>query len=286
MSIAPNQAEINCGPLPESTTQTGLAAVIVEQADESAEQLLPPVVFPPGDLYSDEPPLETYLHLRQIILLLTCLEWWWKDGGGPVLRNDFFAAGNLTVYYSPHQRKSQDFRGPDFFVVLGTEWKPRKSWVVWEEDGKYPNLIIELLSDSTAKTDRGLKKQIYQDTFRTPEYFWFDPDSLEFQGFELMRGAYEPLQPDTSGWLWSHQLQLFLGVQDNQLRFFTPERQLVPTPSESAKLEKQQAELAQQQAELAQQQTETAQQQAEAAQQQSSKLAAKLRELGVDPEAL
>jgi len=40
-------------------------------------------------------------------------------------------------------------------------------------DGKYPNLIVEILSDSTAAIDRGLKKQLYQ-AFRTPDYFWFD----------------------------------------------------------------------------------------------------------------
>jgi Uma2 family endonuclease len=123
------------------------------------------VIFPPGDLYSDEPPLETELHLRQIILLLKCLEWLWRD------RNDFYVAGNLTIYYSPHQRKSEDFRGPDFFVVLGTERKTRKSWVVWEENGKYPNVIIEILSPKTADTDKGFKKQLYQDTFRTPITF-------------------------------------------------------------------------------------------------------------------
>lgn len=132
---------------------------------ESQTGICPDVTFPPGDLYSDEPPLETELHLRQIILLLTCLELLWRE------RNDFYAAGNLTIYYSPHQRKSEYFRGPDFFVVLGTERKTRKSWVVWEEDGKYPHFILEILSDSTANTDRCLKKEIYQDTFRTPDYF-------------------------------------------------------------------------------------------------------------------
>lgn len=123
------------------------------------------VVFPPGDLYSDEPVLETYFHLQQMVLLLKCLDWWWRD------RQDYFSAGNLTIYYSPRQRKSEFFREPDFFVVLGTTRKPRKSWVVWEEDGKYPNIIIEILSDSTEDTDRNLKKEIYQDTFRTPDYF-------------------------------------------------------------------------------------------------------------------
>ncbi|XGW00781.1 MAG: Uma2 family endonuclease (plasmid) [Leptolyngbya sp. BL-A-14] len=200
------------------------------------------VVIPPSDLYSDEPPLETDLHLRQMLLLIQCLHWWWRD------RQDFYVAGNLTIYYSPRQRKSEQFRGPDFFVVLETERKARKSWVVWEEEGKYPNVIVELLSPSTVDTDRGLKKQIYQDIFRTPEYFWFDPDSLEFQGFELLRGEYQPLQPNPQGWLWSQQLQLFLGVHDRQLRFFTAEGQLVPTPEESALAAQQQQTEAEQRA--------------------------------------
>jgi Uma2 family endonuclease len=210
------------------------------------------VIFPPGDLYSDEPPLETDLHRLQMTLLIQCLEWLWRN------RNDFYASGNITIYYSPRQRKSEDFRGPDFFVVLGTERKPRKSWVVWEEDGKYPNVIIELLSNSTALTDKGLKKQIYQDTFRTPEYFWFDPHNLEFAGFVLIAGKYQAIEPNTQGWLWSQQLELYLGVEQEKLRFFTPEGQLVATPEEVAQQEKQ----------------------------RSDRLAEKLRELGIDPDTI
>ena len=205
----------------------------VSQSLDSLESQPEAVVFPPGDLYSNEPVLETYLHLQQLILLLSCLDWWWREGGTSP-RQDYFAAGNLTIYYSPRQRKSEDFRGPDFFVVLGTERKPRKSWVVWEEEGKYPNVIVEVLSDSTAAIDRGLKKQLYQDTFRTPDYFWFDPDSLEFCGFHLVDGQYEALQPNPQGWLWSQQLKLFLGIVDRQLRFLTAGRELVPTPEEAA----------------------------------------------------
>ena len=210
------------------------------------------VIFPPGDLESNEPPLETELHLRQIILLLQCLELLWQN------RNDFYAAGNLTVYYSSRKRKYEDFRGPDFFVVLGTERKTRKSWVVWEEDGKYPNLIIELLSNSTSATDKGLKKQIYQDIFRTPEYFWFDPDNLEFAGFVLLNGRYQPIQTNEQGWMFSEQVGLFLGVYEEKLRFFTSEGELVPTPEEVAEKQKQRADI----------------------------LAAKLRELNIDPDLL
>ncbi|KAB8320970.1 Uma2 family endonuclease [Tolypothrix campylonemoides VB511288] len=207
----------------------------------NSENTMEDVIFPPSDLYSDEPPLETDLHRLQMTLLIQCLEWVWRN------RNNFYASGNLTIYYSPRQRKSEQFRGPDFFVVLDTERKPRKSWVVWEEDGKYPNVIVEILSSTTADTDRGLKKQIYQDIWRTPNYFWFDPDSLEFKGFELVGGRYQELQPNEAGWLWSPQLELYLGVHNSKLRFFTPQGELIPTPEEVAQQERLQREQAQQQ---------------------------------------
>ncbi len=54
----------------------------------------------------------------------------------------------------------------DFFVVLDTEKCPRKSWVVWGEQGKYPNVIVEIISDSTANIDRTKKKILYQNTFQ------------------------------------------------------------------------------------------------------------------------
>lgn len=214
-------------------------------------------IFPPSDLLSDEPPLETYRHLKQLILLLTSLERLWQD------RQDFFAAGNMSIYYSNRQLKSEDVRGPDFFVVLNTERKERKSWVVWGEDGKYPNFILEILSDSTAKNDRGLKKQLYQDVFRTPEYFWFDPYTLEFAGFKLNYRRYEQIVPNEQGWLWSDELQLYLGIVSEKLRFFTPEAELVPTPEEAEEAERNRAEAAEARAE---------------------RLLRKLREMGVDPD--
>ncbi len=252
------------------------------------------VIFPSGDLYSDEPPVETELHLRQIIILLNCLEWLWRE------RNDFYAAGNLTIYYSPRQKKSQDFRGPDFFVVLDTEKKTRKSWVVWEEDGKYPNVIIEILSPNTADVDKGFKKKLYQNTFRTPDYFWFDPYSLELAGFHLVDGKYQSIPENESGYLWSEQLGLYLGIYNKQLRFFTSSGELVPTPEEVAESERQEKELALQQLALERQEKESAIQEKEVAIHekesaihekelaitQAERLAAKLRELNINPDTI
>lgn len=247
---------------------------------DTSQELPEDVIFPPGDLYSDEPPLESELHLRQIILLFKCLEWLWRD------RNDFYAAGNLTIYYSPRQLKSEDFRGPDFFVVLETDRKTRKSWVVWEEDGKYPNVIIEIISPSTANTDKDFKKKLYQSTFRTPDYFWFDPETQEFAGFHLVDGDYQPIKPNPQGLLWIQQLGLYLGIHQGLLRFFTPDLELVPTPEEAADNERQEKELA---LTIAQQETQRAnaeRQEKELALIRAEKLAAKLRELNIDPDTI
>jgi Uma2 family endonuclease len=265
-------------PTTESTLQSSSPAATSSQ--ERQEMLADGVVMPPRNLWSDEPPLESTLHLHQLILLLNCLNWLWQD------RNDYFAAGNLTIYYSTRRLKTEDFRGPDFFVVLDTEKRPRRSWMVWEEDGKYPNVIVELLSTSTAKIDRGLKKEIYQDTFRTPDYFWFDPETLEFAGFHLLDGVYHSISPNEQGWLWSQQLELYLGVHEEKLRFFTPDGALVPTSEEAAAAAYQRADTERQRADAERQRAEAEHQRAEAEHQRSDKLASKLRELGIDPDTI
>ena len=170
------------------------------------------------------------------------------------------------------KKKLKDVRGPDFFVVLGTERKTRKSWVVWEENGKYPNLIVEILSPTTAKTDREIKKELYQDIFRTPEYFWFDPYSLEFAGFYLIHGKYQPVEPNENGHLWSQELGLYLGIVQGLLRYFTSTGSLVPTPEESAEFEAQRAKIEAQRAAMFDE--------------KSQRLAAKLRELNIDPDTI
>ncbi|MEB3337594.1 MAG: Uma2 family endonuclease, partial [Leptolyngbyaceae bacterium] len=182
----------------------------------------------------------------------------------------------LTVYYNMQQLKSRDFRGPDIFVVLGTEKKDRRSWAIWEEGGKYPNLVIELLSSSTAKVDQGLKKTLYQEVWRVPEYYWFHPETLEFAGFHLVDGRYEAIVPTAGDRLPSEQLGLELGIYEQQLRWFTAEGELIPLPEEAER----------QRAEAEHQRAEAERQRAEQAQQRLEQLEAFLRVQGIDPNQL
>jgi Uma2 family endonuclease len=235
------------------------------------------VPLPPCNLYSDEPPLETDLHRRQIDLLIRLLEHWWHE------RNNFYISGNLTVYYSAVQTKKKDFRGPDVFVVLNAEKRDRRSWTIWEEGGNYPNLVIELLSSSTATVDRTTKKELYQNVWRLPEYYWFDPESLEFQGFRLVNGVYQAIAPNAVGQLPSVELDLALGICNRQLRWFTSDGTLIPLPEEQERIDKEQALAAKEQALAAKEQALAAKEQALAA---KERLEAYLRSQGIDPDSL
>jgi Uma2 family endonuclease len=217
-----------------------------------------------GRLMSDEPEMESSLHYTQLLILVTCLEWLWRD------REDFFIGANLTVYFSRQELKNRDFRGPDFFLVQQTEKRPRPSWVVWEEDGRYPDLIIELLSDSTAQVDRTLKKTLYQNRFHTPEYFWFSPETQEFMGFRLAASGYQEILPNALGHRWSQELGFYLGVDERgQLRYFNTTGAKLPTPDEANLVEIQRAERATILAEQAARQSEQALRQAELASQRA-----------------
>lgn len=187
-------------------------------------------------LESVEPEMESSLHYAQLALLVTCLEWLWRD------RSDFFIGANLTIYFSRQQLKNREFRGPDLFLVKQTANYPRRSWVVWEEDDRYPSFILELLSPATADVDKTLKKSLYQDRFHTHEYFWFLPDTLELAGFRLINQIYQPIDPNNADWFWSEELELFLGVHQGQLRYFLHTGELVFTPTEAAIQAQQQAE--------------------------------------------
>ena len=119
-------------------------------------------------LYDEEMPSESERHVLQMYLLRETLTLAWAD------RPDGYVGIDMFVYFSPTQVLTEDFRGPDVFVATGVPRRERKSWLVWQE-GKPPDVVIELLSESTAHFDKVEKKRIYQDRLQVPEYFWYNP---------------------------------------------------------------------------------------------------------------
>ena len=81
----------------------------------------------------------------------------------------------------------------------------------------------------------------------------------------LIHGKYQPVEPNENGHLWSQELGLYLGIVQGLLRYFTSSGVLVPTPEESAEFEAQRAAMFDE---------------------KSQRLAAKLRELNIDPDTI
>ncbi|MCS7056790.1 MAG: Uma2 family endonuclease [Thermoflexales bacterium] len=243
----------------------------------------------------DGVPLESPWHRFQINLLDECIKSHWSD------RNDFFVGGNMFLYFSPNQEKTADYKGPDLFVVREVEdqrW--RTYWAIWEEGNKTPDLVVELLSESTRREDLGRKKRLYERRLHIPEYVCWGADPVdrdapaELYAWRLTGLTYQPIAPNERGWVWSEVLEAWLGmwegeyarVQARWLRLYDREGNLVPTRAERAErerdAERQRAEDAERQRDAERRRAEQAEHERDVERQRLEQLKARLRARGID----
>lgn len=230
--------------------------------------------------WDDGEPMESPKHLRQMMVLIDALQLRLKD------RPDIFVGGNLGLYYSTLQAGHNECRAPDVMVVLDAiPDRQRKSWVVWEENGRGPDVVIEVLSDSTREADLGRKKQIYAG-IGVREYFVFDPLSGEFAGMALdPHRAWRPIARRADGDLPCEAVGLHLGSVDGELghlpgpwlRWKTTDGVPIPLPAELAEAERARADAEQSRA-------DAEQSRADAERARAERLAARLRAAGLDPD--
>jgi len=209
-----------------------------------------------------------------------------------------FVASDLNIYYDLSNLNW--YKRPDWFAVVGVDRlyegrDMRDSYVMWQELVS-PFVIIELLSPSRSNEDLGrtvrqrgnppTKWQVYEQILQVPYYIVFSRQKTKFQAFHLVSGQYEPVKL-TDGRLQISQLELSLGLWRGSykgvnrlwLRWFTSSGELILTSDEKAAA-------AQQRATVAEEQAAEAKQQATEAKQRAELLAAKLRELNIDPDSL
>ncbi len=185
---------------------------------------------------TDGEPMESPWHRAEIGLLIETIVWHWRG------RTDYFVGGNMFIYFSLSYARQKKYKGPDFFLAKGVDGtRDRRYWWVFEEDGKYPDAIVELLSPTTAHDDLTTKKKLYEKTFKTHEYFCYDPETKKLQGWRLIDDRYQPIRTNDKGWLWCEELELFLGTwdgvylekRDTWLRFFDEKGTVVLVKAES-----------------------------------------------------
>ena len=74
---------------------------------------------------------------------------------------------------------------PDLMVVCG---QPVETFLE-----QAPQLVVEILSPSTAEKDRSVKYEIYQQQQQVPIYLIADPDTQSLEVFQLISGKYQQL---------------------------------------------------------------------------------------------
>jgi Uma2 family endonuclease len=250
----------------------------------------------PFELVDDDgEPLDSNWHRIQMSLFINVT----RQAMAERERTDFFVGANMFVYYSFEQARdiaadpegSKQFRGPDIFFVGGVPARhDRQVWVVWEEGDRYPDVIIELLSPSTMKKDRTVKKALYARTFRTAEYYLYRIETQTLEGFRLAGDNYQPMTPDARGRFWSGKLGLDLGLWQGRIeeqdatwiRLFDREGRMIPTDAEAehqrAEAERQRAEAERRRAEEAEAREEAERQRAETAEAELARLRARFGE--------
>ena len=120
--------------------------------------------FPDSD---GEPMVENRANLDQMVLLIY--------GAERLLapRVRFAAGGNQFIYYN--RRNGREHTTPDVYVALDVAPGKRPKWETWNEEDKFPDLVMEITSVSTQDEDLGNKVRLYG-RLGAREYYIYDPE--------------------------------------------------------------------------------------------------------------
>jgi Uma2 family endonuclease len=186
---------------------------------------------------------------------------------------DFFIGQDCGIYWRRLDPPLRGVKSPDWYLVLGVphllDGEMRRSYVLQEELFP-PAILLEYASGNGAEerdnTPWEGKFWIYEKIIRPGIYGIFEPERNTLEMYHCLETHLERMQPNAGGrypisalgmelGLWTGRVH---GYEMSWMRWWTPEGELLPTPDDSATMERA----------------------------RSGRLAAKLRELGVDPDTL
>lgn len=237
------------------------------------------IEYPSGD---GKPMAETETHLHDMIDTIQVLED--RFAGEPRV----YVCGNLLLYYEEGNRRKHV--APDILVAFDVPKEPRRdNYLVWEE-GKGPDVVVEITSKSTKQEDKKKKFEIYREILRVSEYFLFDPteDYLDppLQGFRLMGTEYAAIEP-VAGRLPSRVLGLHLERDGTELRLVDPATgERLPTRLEARQLAERRADAERRRADAERRRADAERHRAETAETAQRGLADEIERLRREIEAL
>lgn len=224
---------------------------------------------------SDDTPVDNELQNLIPNLLEAVLALAWSE------RMNWFFGVDMGIYHTPGEPPIV----PDGFLSLGVERfieeEGRLSYVLWEEDNVVPLWALEVVS----KTYSGEyeQKKIAYAQLGILYYVIYAPGRGQrrkrkpLEVYRLVEGEYD-LQSGERVWMPEIGLGIgrergtYLGRTREWLYWYNQEGKRLPTPEELAQQETERARMAEQRAEIERQRVEI--------------LAARLRDMGVDPNTI
>lgn len=198
---------------------------------------------------------------------------------------DVFVAGDHLIY--PVEGDPTIRQAPDVYVAVGRPKGHRGSYKVFEEGGIFPQVIFEVWSPGNT-ADRMDDKRRFYEHYGAEEYYIVYPDfPAHLDGWLSDRGKF--VRIELMNGHTSPRLGIRFEMGKGSIAVKMPDGGPLLSFVElgiSREEEKRRAERAQRETERAQRETADEKQRAEQQAQQTAKLAAKLRELGIDPDTL
>lgn len=218
-----------------------------------------------------------------------------------------FVAGDLLWY--PVQGHPEICAAPDTMVVFGRTKRDRGSYLQWREGDIAPQVVFEVKSPNNRPLDLEFKRDWY-DEYGVEEYYLIDPEPQTLEGWVRREGRLVAIE-NPNGWI-SPRLGIRFEIAEGKLRIFGADGvpfQFYGTLHESERAAQQEAERERER--HARKRTETLRRRAEeekvraeeekvqaeaekvraesdrdAAQRRAELLAAKVREMGLNPDEI
>jgi Uma2 family endonuclease len=181
-----------------------------------------------------------------------------------------FIAGDLLWY--PVEGNNTIRNAPDAMVVFGRPKGDRGSYQQWKENSIPPQVVFEILSPGNRLSEMTKKLSFYE-RYGVAEYYLYDPDRNDLTGWIRQQNETAPMLgerleviEEIDNWV-SPRLGIRFEMQPDTLVIYRPDgdRFLGFTELDNER--------------------QAAKQEAATAKQEVARLAAKLRELGIDPDS-
>jgi Uma2 family endonuclease len=196
-----------------------------------------------------------------------------------------FVAGDHLIY--PTEGKDEVSLAPDVYVAFGRPKRHRGSYKVWEEGGVFPQVIFEVWSPGNRVSAMDEKRAFYEKHGAEEYYIIYPEHPSHVDAWRAVDGKFVPVA-DLAAWR-SPRLGIRVQLLRGRLTLFRADGQRFFTFVELGAFAERETQRADNEARRAEQEKERAEQErAKAAQEKerADKLAARLRELGVDPDAV